>query len=63
MLKRYQRLREFIPFLQLDSFDELTLTSRQNRDIDSLLDRLKDLDSVTESLQRDNPTLTRSRAV
>ena len=58
-----QRLHEFIPLLQLDSIDKTTPTSRQNRDKDSLVNQLKDLDSVTKSLQRDYATLTDVRVL
>ena len=63
MLERYQRLREFLPNLRSHEIDMLLLSLVEDREVDSLSLRLKDLDSVTRALQKEGFTLSELRAL
>jgi hypothetical protein len=56
-------IREFLPLLEIDEIDELMPSTRENRDIDSLLEELTELDSVTLELQRDDISLAEVRGL
>ena len=57
MMERYMKLKEFLPQLCLDDVDDLLPTAREDREIEALLERLADLDSVTKALQQENLTM------
>lgn len=57
MLVRYDRLREFLSELDSAEIDNLSLTTAENRRVDSLLLKLKDLESVTKALQYENTSI------
>jgi len=61
MLRRYKRLRRFLPLLNLDEIEDLLPSSRQDRDIDNLLTLLAELDLVTKALQAEDRTLVEVR--
>lgn len=63
MLMRYEELKEHIILLSSDELDDLRLTSAETRRFSILLQRLKDLDSVTKRLQQDSTTLADVRLI
>jgi hypothetical protein len=63
MLNRYTQIRDFLPLLEIDELDEKLLNNRQNRDVDSLIEELNDLNSVTLELQRDDITISEVRGI
>lgn len=58
MMKSYQQLREFLPYLGSREVDELLQNAHFNREIDKLCISLADLDIVTTSLKADNLTIS-----
>ena len=63
MILRYVRLREFLPKLDSSEIDRLSLTSTENRRIDSLLEQLKTLESVSKALQEERTSISDVRAM
>ena len=54
MLERYLELKQFIPLIKLPEVDDMMPTSRQERDIEYMLKKLRDRDSVTKTLQKED---------
>ena len=48
MFVRYPNIKEFLPQLAIDDLDDLLLTARKNKSIDTICDDLMKLDSVTK---------------
>ena len=63
MIVRYVRLKDFLPALDSDEIDALSLTPFENRRVDTLLQQLELLESVTKVLQDDTTTMSDVRAV
>lgn len=68
MIRRYQKIKQFIPELDLPAkyqseMDDYVPTHRENKTIDSLCEICGDLDSVTKMLQKDNMTLAHVRVL
>jgi hypothetical protein len=61
MILRYIKIRDFLPLLGINDLDELLLTVRENRDIDSICDETKDFESISKALQQDATTLADTR--
>ena len=61
MLKRYTQIREYIRLIGDADIDDLCLTPRENRDVDTLLPVLTDLDAVTKVLQAESTTVMKAR--
>jgi hypothetical protein len=57
MILRYTNILEYLHLLQVNVIEQLLLFPRENRDVDNLLYHLKDIESVTKSLQKDDITL------
>jgi hypothetical protein len=57
MLKRYQELKEFIPLIMMPEVADLMLSPRDDREIDFLLKKLHDFESVTKTLQKEDINL------
>ncbi|ETV75063.1 hypothetical protein H257_10662 [Aphanomyces astaci] len=63
MLDRYVKLTPFLPLMGVEEIDNLLLSVRQDRDIDLLLAKLIDLNSVTFKLQDEAITLADVRGL
>ena len=63
IISRYVRLREFLVDLGSSDTDDLCLNSSENRRVDSLPVRLKDLESVSKSLQKESATIAEVRVL
>ena len=63
MLHRYSEIREFLPLLEINEIDEGLLSIRENRDADSLIEELKDCETVTKALQSDSTTMADVRTL
>ncbi|KAF0706983.1 hypothetical protein AaE_013834 [Aphanomyces astaci] len=63
MLDRYVKLKPFFPLMGVEEIDNLLLSVRQERDIDVLLAKLIDLNSVTLELQDEAITLADVRGL
>jgi hypothetical protein len=63
MIDRYIKIREFLSQLDIDEIHDLMLSSKENRDIDGLFEVLKDFESVSKVLQRDDTTMADVRAL
>ncbi|RLO02746.1 hypothetical protein DYB28_013774 [Aphanomyces astaci] len=63
MLDRYVKLKPFLPLMGVEEIDNLLLSVRQDRDIDHLLAKLIDLNSVTLELQDEAITLADVRGL
>ncbi|RHY96019.1 hypothetical protein DYB35_010402 [Aphanomyces astaci] len=63
MLDRYVKLKPFLPLMGVEEIDNLLLSVRQDRDIDHLLAKLIDLNSVTLELQDEAITLADFRGL
>ena len=63
MCMRYAQLREYLPELNSTDVDEMLLTIGENRTVDSLICRLKDLEPVTKTLQCETTTISNVRAL
>lgn len=55
---RYREIRQFLPKLNIDEIDDLELTKNRNKEADSLLARLEEMESVPKALQYDTTTLS-----
>jgi hypothetical protein len=58
MILRYTKIGEFLPLLEVNAIDELLLSPRENRVVDTILHQLKDFESVSKSLQKYDITLS-----
>ena len=58
MLERYCQLGEFLPKLAISDFQRLLPNTVDENLIISLVDQLRDLNSVTVALQRDKFTIS-----
>lgn len=63
MILRYTQIKEFLPRLEINEIDDFILSAKENRDIDSLLEELKDLESVSKTLQDDSTTMSDVRSL
>jgi hypothetical protein len=63
MIARYTQIKEFLPRLEINEIDDLVLSEKENRDIDSLLEELKNLESVSKTLQNDSTTMSGVRSL
>ena len=58
MMLRYQRIREFVPTLDSEELDDLMLLSSESRRLDAMVDQLKNVESVTKTLQDTATTMS-----
>eukprot|EP00171_Calliarthron_tuberculosum_P003101 IDg3101t1 len=63
MIVRYVRIREFLPNLESEEIDSLFLSPSENRRVDAFLQQLSPLESVTKMLQREETTVSDTRAL
>lgn len=63
MISRYRELKEFLPKLNSDVIDEISLTTPENRRVDELYEKFTVFESVTKALQKDNTSLADVRAL
>ena len=63
MLKRYVQIRQFLSCLNSDEIDALTLTSSENRRVESLILQLQPFESVTQALQDESLTVSDAQAL
>ncbi len=63
MLMRYAQICEHLASLNSDEIDALRLSSLENRKVDSLLQQLTSLHSVTKALQFGNTSVSDTRAL
>lgn len=63
MLNRYTELREYLPMLESDEIDMLLLTASENRKLESLLNIINPLESVTKTLQEESTSIGDARAL
>lgn len=63
MLERYCAIKDYIPKLDLKDIEEMTITKKRNDVVDSLFERLAEMESVTKALQSDTTTLSDARAL
>jgi hypothetical protein len=61
MILRYDKIRDFLPLLEINELDELLLTVRENHEIDSIYEEMKDFESISKALQQDATTLADTR--
>jgi hypothetical protein len=57
MILRYTKIRDFLPLLEINELDELLLTVRQNREIDSICEEMKYFEAILKAFQQDATTL------
>ncbi|RHZ12908.1 hypothetical protein DYB37_010077, partial [Aphanomyces astaci] len=63
MLDRYVKLKPFLPLMGVEEIDNLLLNVRQEHDIDLLLAKLIDINTVTLELQDEAITLADVRGL
>ena len=63
MLLRYQQIREFILKLDLPDVNAFSLSHTEGTQVDSLVIRLTDLESVCKQLQKEKTTISDCRAM
>lgn len=63
MMARYVELRGFLPQFDSMEVDEMSLSPQENRRVDTIMERLKDFESVTKALQKDDTSLSEVRAI
>lgn len=63
MLTRHQELRGFLADLNINALDDMLLHTREEKELDALVEQLSDLDSVTKTLQKDSTTVADVQAL
>eukprot|EP00171_Calliarthron_tuberculosum_P021796 IDg21796t1 len=63
MMERYQQIKGFLPELGIEEIIDLMPAAREERALEKLLEKFKDFDSVTKTLQRDNISCSEVRAL
>jgi hypothetical protein len=63
MLERYDKIKVFLQELNLNEVSDLLPNNREDREIEDLLTRLKNLDSVTLALQKENTSMADVRGL
>jgi hypothetical protein len=61
MILRYTKIKQFLPRLEVNEIDDLVLSAKENRDIDALLEELKDLETVSKTSQNDSTAMSDAR--
>lgn len=63
MLKRYKEIKNFLPLLLIPELDELLPSTLEDREINNILVKLNDLESITKTLQREDINLNDVRCL
>lgn len=60
-MERYPLIFDYLPKLDIDDIDKLSLSTRENQELQNIFDLLQRVESVTVTLQLENVILSEFR--